>query len=316
MSKPFDEVAFPSAKWDRRARAPEQTLDTEGQVSRVVYFLPKDRSPLEVLRNYQEILEKAGGKIVWECKTADIQAGGDCGRSGGDYVRHDGKVTVAEYLAPIGTLPSDGDQNLQSCLFRGNNGDLRYFVGTMEKDGASTHVGMATWIKNAGRQCRDDMGEGKLSLTLEDVKEQPMALVVTVEEKPREQKMVTVDADEMTSAIQSGGKVALYGITFDFDKADIKPESKPQLDEIGKLLTTDETLKLIVSGHTDNRGAADYNLGLSKRRADAVVAALVKDYGISADRLMAQGLGSTAPVASNDTADGQAKNRRVELVKQ
>jgi outer membrane protein OmpA-like peptidoglycan-associated protein len=316
VTKPYDEVSFPVAKWDQRKRLPERTLDVEGVVTRVVYFLPKERSPLEVLRNYQEVLEKGGGKILWECDTADIGAGGDCGKSGGDYVRHDGKVTVAEYLAPVGTLPSDGDQYLQSCLFLGKNGDLRYFAGEMELDGIKTHIGMATWIKNAGRGCRDGMGKDKLDISMEEIKEQPVALVVTVDEKEREQKMVTVAADELTSAIEAGEKVALYGITFDFDKADIKPESKPQLDEIGRLLSDSPDLKLVVAGHTDNQGGADYNLDLSKRRADAVVAVLVEDYGIAADRLQAEGFGAGSPVAGNDSEEGRAKNRRVELSRQ
>ena len=73
-------------------------------------------------------------------------------------------------------------------------------------------------------------------------------------------------------------------------------------------------LKLIVAGHTDNEGAFDYNVDLSSRRAKAVVAALTKDYGVSADRLTPFGDGMSAPVASNADESGRAKNRRVELV--
>ncbi|HEY6840605.1 MAG TPA: OmpA family protein, partial [Chthoniobacterales bacterium] len=69
-------------------------------------------------------------------------------------------------------------------------------------------------------------------------------------------------------------------------------------------------------GHTDNKGPLDYNLSLSERRANAVVARLSSRYGISADRLVARGLGQLAPVASNDTEEGRSKNRRVEMVQQ
>ena len=113
----------------------------------------------------------------------------------------------------------------------------------------------------------------------------------------------------------STGKAVIYGITFDFDKAEIKPESKPQLDQIAKLLTDHADLKLAITGHTDNQGSADYNQKLSQRRAEAIVATLAGSYGIAADRLSAQGMGASSPVASNDTEEGRAKNRRVELVK-
>jgi OmpA-OmpF porin, OOP family len=315
-SKPFDAARFPVEKWNPRKAQPEKTLDVEGKVTRAYYILPKDRSPLEVLRNYQEAVKSTGGQILWECETSDIRAGGECGRNGGNYIRFDGKRSVAESIASVGTLPSDGNINFKKCLFLGGNGDLRYFTGVVDKAGVKTHVGVATWLRKDAAGCRKNMGPNKISLSDDDMKNQPVALVVTVEEKPREQKMVTVKADEMADAIKDGGKVALYGIAFDFDKADIRPESKPQLDEIGGLLKADESLKLMVTGHTDNQGGAAYNLDLSKRRADAVVKALVADYGIAPGRLTAQGVGLAAPVASNETEEGRAKNRRVELVRQ
>jgi len=80
-------------------------------------------------------------------------------------------------------------------------------------------------------------------------------------------------------------------------------------------LKIDRTLKVEVAGHTDNTGTADHNQTLSEGRAKAVVDALVKDYGIDAARLQAKGYGATKPVAPNDTDDGRAKNRRVELRK-
>ena len=102
-----------------------------------------------------------------------------------------------------------------------------------------------------------------------------------------QQQMVTVSANDMSKAIAATGRVALYGILFDTNKADVKPESKPALVEIDKLLKADPTLKLRVVGHTDNQGTLDANIGLSKRRAEAVNAALVAQYGIAASRLSA-----------------------------
>jgi len=87
------------------------------------------------------------------------------------------------------------------------------------------------------------------------------------------------------------------------------------LAEIAKLLANNPTLNLHVVGHTDSTGAFDHNMTLSKARADAVMNALVSAHGVAASRLQASGVGPLAPVASNDTEDGRAKNRRVELVR-
>lgn len=134
-----------------------------------------------------------------------------------------------------------------------------------------------------------------------------------VELKPMEQQMVVVKADELEDALTRNGKVAIYGILFDFDKADVKPESKPQIDQLGELLKKNPKLEVLIVGHTDGQGAFDYNLTLSQRRAQSIVNALAAS-GIAASRLMPAGAGMVAPVATNRTEEGRAKNRRVEIV--
>jgi outer membrane protein OmpA-like peptidoglycan-associated protein len=108
--------------------------------------------------------------------------------------------------------------------------------------------------------------------------------------------------------------VRIYGILFDFDMADIKPESKPALDAIATLLKTQANLSIFVVGHTDAKGTLDHNMQLSQARAKAVVAALTGQYGIAASRLDAHGVGPLSPVAPNTTEEGRQQNRRVELV--
>jgi len=105
-------------------------------------------------------------------------------------------------------------------------------------------------------------------------------------------------------------------VYFDTAKADVKPESDAALSEIAQLLKRDPKLKLYVVGHTDNQGTFESNLDLSTRRANAVVQVLTSKHGVAAARLRPHGDGATAPVASNDSEEGRAKNRRVELVKQ
>lgn len=135
-------------------------------------------------------------------------------------------------------------------------------------------------------------------------------------EKEAMKQEVVASAAVMGNDINATGHVSVYGIYFDTAKSDIKPESDAAISEIAKLLNNDAALKLYVVGHTDNVGSLDSNMKLSRDRADAVVKALTGKHGIAAARLKPHGVASLAPVASNDTDSGKAKNRRVELVKQ
>jgi len=128
--------------------------------------------------------------------------------------------------------------------------------------------------------------------------------------------METLSASDIGKGLDANGRVAIYGILFDTNKADIQPASKASLDQIGALLKQQTSLKLHVVGHTDNVGNLPANLDLSRRRANAVAAVLTRDYGISKERLTANGVASLAPIASNSSDAGRAKNRRVELVLQ
>lgn len=107
--------------------------------------------------------------------------------------------------------------------------------------------------------------------------------------------------------------VVLKNIFFDFDKYELKPESRIELDKLVRLLEENPRLKIRINGHTDNAGTAEHNLTLSQNRAEAVVEYLVSK-GIAADRLSSKGFGATRPVASNSTEEGRAQNRRTEFV--
>jgi outer membrane protein OmpA-like peptidoglycan-associated protein len=111
-------------------------------------------------------------------------------------------------------------------------------------------------------------------------------------------------------------RAVTYGIYFDFNKDTLKPESEPVLKEIAQAMTHNPDWKLTVEGHTDNIGGDTYNLDLSKRRAAAVKQALVTQYNIAPDRLLTGGFGASRPVETNDTLEGRARNRRVELVRE
>lgn len=140
--------------------------------------------------------------------------------------------------------------------------------------------------------------------------------VFIVKEIALTQVMVATAAD-LSSGIGSSGHSVVKGILFDTGKAEVKPESAPALKAVADLLAQDPKLKVYVVGHTDNVGALAANMDLSKRRAGAVVQALAAaPYNVAANRMQSFGDGPTAPVASNETEEGRASNRRVELVKQ
>jgi OOP family OmpA-OmpF porin len=134
-----------------------------------------------------------------------------------------------------------------------------------------------------------------------------------VERKQMEQK-VTINPDALFGDITTTGHAAVYGIYFDHDSANIKQESKPSLKAIADMLKAKKSLKLFVVGHTDMTGGFEYNVGLSLKRANAVVKALVNEYGIAAERLAGKGAGPLCPVGSNKNENGRKLNRRVELV--
>ena len=119
---------------------------------------------------------------------------------------------------------------------------------------------------------------------------------------------------EIYTALYRDGSVAISGgILFAFDSDKINPEAESIVVKIANIMDQHLNLELAVVGYTDNTGDFNYNIGLSKRRADAIVNALVKD-GVSRDRLAGVGVGPLNPIASNATEQGRAENRRVELV--
>jgi len=139
---------------------------------------------------------------------------------------------------------------------------------------------------------------------------------LTIVERAGMAQDIVADAKAFANDLNATGHAAVYGIYFDTNKSEIKPESGQAIAEIVKLLKGDPGLKVFVVGHTDGTGGIDSNLKLSQDRAQAVIQALVAGHGIEAARLRPFGNGPFAPVATNATDEGRAKNRRVELVKQ
>ncbi len=170
---------------------------------------------------------------------------------------------------------------------------IHYFLASKEAEGATDRVSVLVAPHGGGQGV--------------------IVGLIAAESEPMATQMV--DARQMALSLEETGRVALYGIYFDHDSATLKAESKPTLDEIARLMNANPEYNVIVVGHTDNAGAYDYNMSLSKRRAQAVMEALVEGYGIAAARLTSDGVGYLAPSATNMSDAGRALNRRVELVR-
>lgn len=296
--KAFDELSLPSGAavgetYDNKKKY--SSLQTaEGKVTRTLYVTPVGRSSLEVFKNFKDALTAKGFAPVFEC------AKEACGPSFNHLkYRWDNKESQ-----PLGNNYNQVRNLLISAAFDSVI-DVRYAL--MKKTGAEgdTYVAIHVAVNRGGSM-------GSYSEVLND---RANALVEVVEPKPMEQKMVVLSSEDINKDVLAQGRAVFYGIFFDFDKADIKPESKDQLDQMAKFLKDNAGVKVFITGHTDNQGKLDYNTGLSQRRADAVVKALVAA-GIPAARMTAKGLGPLAPLASNRAEEGRAKNRRVEMVEQ
>jgi OOP family OmpA-OmpF porin len=114
------------------------------------------------------------------------------------------------------------------------------------------------------------------------------------------------------ATVKENVTIVLNNVFFDFDKAELKPESFPELNRITELMKEKSGMQITISGHTDATGPEQYNLGLSERRAKAVVKYLVEK-GIASDRITTEYFGESKPTDTNDTKEGRQKNRRVEF---
>lgn len=281
---------------NNRVYSPEREIELEGALTRLVYVLPENRSPLEVLRNYQDVVGEAGGEVAFECRREEC--GGDAGKSasGGG-----GDMSLTQYFFSESDIAEPAFSN-GACAVTTWINDQRFFAARVPQEDREAWVTVQTYTMTDDLYCKELNGR-------------TIAVVHVLEPKGRDKKMVVVEAKEMESAIDLDGSIALYGIYFDTDKAELKPESEPTLREIATLMAGTPSLAVLVVGHTDSQGSFDYNLDLSARRAAAVKAALVAAHAVAADRLATAGAGMMAPVASNATDEGRAKNRRVVLVK-
>lgn len=270
---------FAAVKVPTAQQAPDKSPVVEGRVNAYFYIAPKERSALEVFRNYQVALAKPGFTVLYSCEMSACDKSGIKERFANEVVSP--RKWQAKGVDPAGSIDRD----------------VRFLSAKASRNGQDSYILVFVAEPNS-------------------IWGAPAVVQLVVEPAAMEGDKVVVNGDALQKALGADGKVALYGIYFDTGKAILKPESRPQLAEMAKLLKAHPALKVHIVGHTDNQGGVPANLALSQQRADAVVAALVQEHQVDPKRMTARGLGSFAPVASNSAEAGRVKNRRVELVEQ
>ncbi len=269
-----------------------KTQTVAGAVTRVVYLVPPGSSALEVFLNYEQMLAGAGFHQTFELKSD--------------------KLTAQNFIyGVLGAAPET--RTLYDAFGTDTVGGPPADYTTYQSSVGGRDVNVAVYVSTSNRDLTWGAPDFKTPVPIS--RGQVIVVFDVVGAKTISNKMVVVKAADIADALATKGVFDLYGVYFDTDKTDVKSESTATLDEVASLLKIDRSLKLEVSGHTDNTGAKDHNLKLSQGRAQAVVAVLVGKYGIDAKRLIAKGYGDTKPVAPNDNDADKAKNRRVELRK-
>lgn len=275
-TKAYEELELPFNALDHGGQDNPSAWQMElaGELTSIRYEGPGERSILEVMRNYEAALQANGFQIRFFCRNQQ-----ECSPAGAISTFWDAA------RGGIG-MPTTWDTTVYLLAER-NNAEGRLTVGMLG-------------VETAARS-----GE---PLT-------PHVAVTIVRSQPMETDRIgIVEANEMEEALAQDGRIAIYGIYFDLDSAEPKPESGPQIAQLADLLNANSQLSVLIVGHTDGQGGFDYNLALSQRRAQAVVDALVTNHGIAPSRMMPAGAGMVAPVATNRTEEGRAQNRRVEIV--
>lgn len=273
----FDEANMPLGPFTDKAATQSQPV--QGELVYIYYKNPMDRSPLEIMSNYQQTLQQEGFKILWQC------ANDACIAKGYSH-------QVSFYTDPIWRGAGDN-----FGTYFGPGGGRMSTARLDSPNGSQTWVYL--WVGS-----HNGPYAGK-------------TYIYAVQTKPMQTGLVTADrelltATEMGSALAQQGRFSMH-IHFDYNKATLRPDALPQIQQLAQTLRQHPNWTIGLDGHTDAVGSAEFNQRLSEDRARAVKAALVAD-GVPAQQIATRGLGATQPVADNSTDAGRAKNRRVEVV--
>ncbi len=272
----FDEMTIPLGPLGKNGLTRSETL--EGQITYIKYQLPRDRSPLEVIRNYEQALQRAGFRILWQCANHGCRTNADAALNTSLW-----RNAATGYTGGV-----------ENFLF--DNGRML----TAEHRGAD---GVRTLVF---------INDNTLFGHSQD------ASVYAIQTRPIQTGVISSDADPLTaetmlSALSEHGRFAMH-LPFDFNESTLRADSQGTLAALNALLKQHPHIHIRLEGHTDQVGTAIYNQKLSLKRALAVKNALVAKK-IDSHRIEVVGYGATHPLADNYSGAGRAANRRVEVVK-
>lgn len=290
----FDEFTVPLERvefdYDKQVFKDTKRENVEGAHTTLYYVLPGDATTLEAVKQYEADLKPAGFETLFTAANDKLDDG---------YNRF-----VSQTFPTVKGTPG------LEYLHEFNHDEQRYMAlkGTGKSGGAVYVTLYALTLQDVST----GFDELKEAHGLE--KGKTVIRVDVLETKAMDARMTVVKAAEITKGLEKDGRIAIYGVLFDTDKSELKPESAESLAEMALAIRAGDGRKFLIVGHTDNAGDFAHNQDLSKRRAAAVTAALTEKYGIPAAAVIPVGVGMAAPVAPNTDDAGRAKNRRVEIV--
>ena len=246
--------------------------ELDGYLRRQFAIAPEGRSPLEIIRNYENAIISKGGEILFNTRDPD------------NVIIEDADLHDHFNMNRIGHT-----RNYEYMRIR-HVGHDEYLSGRIPMPDVDVYVALMS-----GR-----------------VENRSVFELVTLHAIPMEMGMVTMDL--LYDGLSHRGRVAVYDIYFETGESVVKEESSDALEVIAQYLNENPDDLYLVVGHTDNVGDYLMNLELSEQRANSVAKLLISEYGVEESQIMPVGVGPAAPVLSNDTEGGRARNRRVEIV--
>lgn len=253
----------------------------EGVILRQWCEAPEGRSPLEIIKNYENAIKSTGGEILFT--TRDPESLEINERAFADYFsenrRGRGLSTGNEFS--FTKFPEEINE---------------YLAGKIITSDKEVYIIVAA-------------GKGHWAADQDNT---TFFELITLKAEPMEMGMVNIDA--LKKGLATYGRVAVYSIYFATGEAKVKEESAEALAIIAEFLKQNTANRYFVVGHTDNTGSYEMNINLSEARAKAVVEKLINEYEVDEEQLMPSGVGPKSPILSNSTEEGRAQNRRVEIV--
>jgi OmpA-OmpF porin, OOP family len=287
---PYAELTLPTESWRERQST---VRNVGGRQTNHLFLLPAGTPLDKVFAHYESAAKTTGFETLYRCATTECNA-----THGGIY---DSYLKASFASAKLARLP-DISRDLGDLFPTTDKG---YFLSaTRTAPDSEQYIALAVFprafFKTIGGVVKDDQTWVWLTVLEAGAADSAPAPVI--------------DSAGIENTLATEGHLAFYSLAFDANQAVLKPESKVQLQQIANALLSSLKSDIVIVGHTDNTGTLEFNLELSRRRAQAVTEALTNDYKIPASRLAAHGLAWLSPLASNATEAGRARNRRIEFV--